>query len=248
MSYKAEKILPYNSHESKATQVERMFDDIADNYDTLNHTLSMGIDKSWRKKGILALKDIQPRKILDIATGTGDLAIEAFQRLQPDAIVGIDISEKMMEIGKIKVDKAQLSAHISFGKQDCAALTLENNSFDAAMVAFGIRNFEHLDKSIQEILRVLKPDGKLMILELSSPEHFPMKQLYSIYSKIIIPGIGRLISKNNSAYRYLPKSISVFPQGEEMVQILKKNGFKEAACKTYSLGICSMYIATKEGA
>ena len=245
MSYKAEKVLPYNSHESKASQVERMFDDIADNYDTLNHTLSMGIDKSWRKKGILALKDLQPRKILDIATGTGDLAIEAFQRLQPEQVIGIDISEKMMAVGQIKVSKAGLSNYISFEKQDCTALTIADNTFDAAMVAFGIRNFEKLDQGLQEILRTLKPGGKLMILELSTPEHFPMKQLYTIYSKIIIPGIGRLISKNNAAYHYLPKSISVFPQGKEMVRILEKNGFRDAACTTYTLGICSMYLAVK---
>lgn len=245
MSYQAEKIRPYNSEEKKAVQVERMFDDIAENYDTLNHTLSLGIDKSWRKKGILSLQSLHPQTILDIATGTGDLAIEAYQRLAPNKIVGIDISEKMMAVGKKKVDKWQLSDKISFKKEDCTQLTLADNSFDAAMVAFGIRNFEELDKGLQEIRRVLKPGGKLMILELSSPEHFPMKQLYTIYSKLIIPGIGRLISKNEAAYQYLPKSISVFPQGNEMVNILKKNGFKEATCTTYTLGICSMYLASK---
>lgn len=245
MSYQAEKVRPYNTEEKKAIQVERMFDDIAENYDTLNHTLSLGIDKSWRKKGILSLRDLQPRTLLDIATGTGDLAIEAYQRLSPDTILAIDISEKMMEVGKEKVAKEGLSKVIQFDKQDCTQLSLADNSFDAAMVAFGIRNFEELDKGLQEILRVLRPGGRLMILELSSPEYFPMKQLYSIYSKLIIPTIGRLISKNKAAYRYLPKSISVFPQGVEMVNILKKNGFGEAKCTKYTLGICSMYLATK---
>ncbi len=245
MTYKAEKILPYNTGENKTQQVERMFDEIAGNYDTLNHTLSLGIDKSWRKKGILALKDIFPRKILDIATGTGDLAIETCQRLQPDKITAIDISEGMMEIGRQKVAKAGLSGQIVFEKQDCMSLDMEDNAFDAAMVAYGIRNFEDLDKGLREIHRVLKPGGKLMILELSSPEKFPMKQLYTIYSKIVIPCIGRIISKNKTAYHYLPLSISVFPQGKEMVNILKKNGFRDATCSGYTFGICSMYLGVK---
>lgn len=245
MSYQSEKVCPYNSEETKAAQVERMFDEIAGNYDTLNHTLSFGIDKIWRKKGILSLKDLQPRTLLDIATGTGDLAIEAYQRLAPDRIVGIDISERMMEIGKKKVEKIRLTDKISFEKEDCTRLTIADDSFDAAMVAFGIRNFENLDKGLQEIRRVLKPGGKLMILELSAPERFPMKQLYAVYSKIIIPGIGRLISKNKAAYRYLPQSISAFPQGKRMAAILKKNGFAEVRHTTYTLGICSMYLASK---
>lgn len=222
-----------------------MFDEIADNYDTLNHTLSFGIDKYWRKKGILALKDLQPCTILDVATGTGDLAINAYLRLHPDHILGIDLSEGMMEIGRKKVAKINLADHITFDRQDCAALSLADDSFDAAMVAFGVRNFEDLDKGLQEILRVLKPGGKLMILEFSFPEKFPMKQLYTLYSKIIIPSIGRFISKSKSAYKYLPQSIAVFPQGKEMLGILKKNGFREVYGTTYTFGICSMYLATK---
>lgn len=245
MTYQAEQVLPYDSVENKSVQVERMFDEIAGNYDALNHTLSMGIDRFWRKKGILALQDIHPRKILDIATGTGDLAIEACRRLQPETILGIDISEKMMQIGRQKVAGAGLSGKITFERQDSTALTLEDNRFDAAMVAFGIRNFENLDKGLQEILRVLKPGGKLMILELSSPERFPMKQLYTLYSKLIIPGIGRLVSKNEAAYHYLPKSISVFPQGKTMDDILQKNGFREVKHTFYTFGICAMYLATK---
>ncbi len=238
-------IRPYNDSEKKSVQVERMFDEIAENYDTLNHTLSLGIDRGWRKKGILSLQDICPKKILDIATGTGDLAIDAYQRLKPDSILGIDISEGMMEIGRKKTAHLGLSGQITFDKQDCTCLELQDNSFDAAMVAFGIRNFEDLDKGLQEIIRVLKPGGKLMILELSTPESFPMKQAYWLYSKIIIPGIGRIISKSKTAYHYLPRSIAAFPQGKVMMEILRKNGFENIVWKKYTFGICSMYLGTK---
>lgn len=245
MTYDAEKIVPYSSSENKGVQVERMFDSIAENYDTLNHTLSMGIDKGWRKKGIAILKKLNPQNILDIATGTGDLAIQAYDMLKPQAILGVDISEGMMEVGRQKVSKIGLSDKISFSKQDCMALDLADNSFDAAMVAFGVRNFEDLDKGLKEIRRVLKPGGELMILELSTPQHFPMKQGYWIYSRLFIPTVGRLISKDQVAYSYLPKSIEAFIQGKDMVNTLKKNGFSNAICKTYTFGICSMYLATK---
>lgn len=245
MTYDVEKIVPYSSSENKGAQVERMFDSIAENYDTLNHTLSMGIDKGWRKKGINMLKKIQPKNILDIATGTGDLAIQAYSILKPDSILGIDISEGMMDVGRQKVANAGLSAKIDFKKEDCLALTLADNSFDAAMVAFGVRNFEDLDQGLREIYRVLKPGGELMILELSTPQHFPMKQGYWLYSRLFIPTVGRLISKDRTAYSYLPKSIEAFIQGKDMVSTLKKNGFSNAICKTYTFGVCSMYLATK---
>lgn len=245
MTYEAEKIVPYSSDENKGVQVERMFDSIAENYDTLNHTMSMGIDRGWRKKGISILKKINPQNILDIATGTGDLAIQAYGILKPQSILGIDISEGMMNVGRQKVAKVGLSDKISFERQDCMALELPDSSFDAAMVAFGVRNFEDLDKGLKEILRILKPGGQLMILELSTPQHFPMKQAYWLYSRMFIPTIGRLISKDKTAYSYLPKSIEVFIQGKEMVNTLLKNGFKEASCKTYTFGICSMYLAKK---
>lgn len=246
MAYKAEKILPYqSSQESKGAQVEEMFDSIADNYDALNHTLSIGIDRGWRKKALRKLKTIEPHTILDVATGTGDLAIQAYDLLEPSRILGIDISEGMMNVARRKVDKLGLSDKITFEKQDCLNLTLADESFDAVMVAFGVRNFEDLDKGLKEILRVLKPGGKLMILELSTPQSFPMKQAYWIYSKLVIPTIGKLISKSNTAYKYLPKSIEAFSQGKEMTDILTKNGYKEAQCTTYTLGICSMYLGTK---
>lgn len=245
MTYEAEKILPYESSENKGAQVEKMFDSIAENYDTLNHTLSMGIDKGWRKKGLRTLQKINPQSILDIATGTGDLAFEAYKLLKPKYILGTDISEGMMQVARYKAQKNGLSDKIRFERQDCMALELEDSSFDAAMVAFGVRNFEDLDKGLKEIYRVLKPGGQLMILELSTPRHFPMKQAYWIYSRLFIPTIGRLISKDKTAYSYLPKSIEAFIQGKNMTNTLLKNGFNTAKFKTYTFGICSMYLATK---
>ncbi|WP_165022814.1 bifunctional demethylmenaquinone methyltransferase/2-methoxy-6-polyprenyl-1,4-benzoquinol methylase UbiE [Dysgonomonas sp. ZJ279] len=245
MTYDAEKIVPYSSSENKGAQVERMFDSIAENYDVLNHTMSMGIDRGWRNKGLSMLKKVNPQQILDIATGTGDLALQAYDILKPQSILGIDISEGMMEVGRKKVEKVGLSDKIVFDKQDCMALDLADNSFDAAMVAFGVRNFEDLDKGLKEILRVLKPGGQLMILELSTPNHFPVKQGYWLYSRLFIPTIGRLISKDQVAYSYLPKSIEAFIQGKEMVNTLLKNGFAQAEYKTYTFGVCSMYLASK---
>jgi len=245
MAYKAEKIVPYESNDApKSVQIERMFDEIAGQYDFLNHALSMGIDKYWRKKGILALKTFAPQNILDVATGTGDLALDAYHLLKPQKIVGIDISEKMMAIGREKIAKAGLTEIIRFERQNCTSLQLNSSTFDAAIVAFGIRNFEDLNKGLQEIRRVLQPGGRLMILELSSPEYFPLKQAYKLYS-VLIPKIGQWISRNNAAYKYLPKSISVFPQNAEMVSILKKNGFSEVICHKLTGGICSMYLARK---
>ena len=242
---KAERIVPYSSPEAKTRQIERMFDEIADNYDTLNHTLSAGIDKSWRKKGILRLKELHPKKILDVATGTGDLAIQANKLLHPDEIIGIDISQKMMNIGIRKVNALGLSEKIRFCKEDSENLSFSDDTFDAAMVAFGIRNFENLDNGLTEILRVLKQNGKLMILELTSPERFPMNWFYKIYSKLVIPFMGRFISKNKEAYKYLPASIAAFPQGKEMQHILQKNGFVNVYYKRFTFGICTLYIGEK---
>lgn len=246
MKYGSEQILPYDDKEHKSKQVRRMFDSIAGTYDQLNHTLSFGFDKGWRRKGIAFLQPFSPSFILDIATGTGDLAISMYRTLKADRIVGADISEGMMEVGRKKVEEAGYSDHISFEYQDCTNLTFPDHSFDAVTAAFGVRNFEDIEKGIGEMYRVLKPGGHLMILELSSPEHFPMKQLYRIYSKIVIPNVGRFFSKEKAAYHYLPESIKVVPQGKVMTGLLERQGFSEARVRTFTFGICSLYTATKK--
>lgn len=244
--YGSENILPYNREEQKGTQVKRMFDTIAGTYDQLNHTLSFGFDKGWRRKGIAFLRPFRPESILDIATGTGDLAIQMYRVLQPDRIIGADISKGMMEVGRRKAAEAGYADHIAFELQDCTALTYPDRSFDAVTAAFGVRNFEDIEKGIAEMYRVLKPGGHVMILELSTPEHFPMKQLYRLYSRTVIPFIGWLFSKQKAAYRYLPASIRVVPQGKVMTSLLTRQGFAHAQVRTFTFGICSMYTGTKE--
>lgn len=240
-----EQILPYNEEEGKKVQVQRMFDSIAGTYDQLNHTLSFGIDKLWRRKGIAFLRTFSPKTILDIATGTGDLAIAMQQKLKADRIIGADISEGMMNVGRKKVADAGLTDFIQFEQQDCTALTYADHSFDAVTAAFGVRNFEQIEVGLAEMYRVLKPGGHVMILELSTPEHFPMKQLYGVYSKLIIPTIGRLFSKENVAYSYLPATIKVVPQGKTMERLLEKQGFKDSKAQELTFGICSLYTARK---
>lgn len=239
-------VRPYNDYENKGEQIERMFDSIAPAYDPLNRILSLGIDIYWRKKGIRYLKPFAPQQILDIATGTGDLAIALAQKLKPEAVLGVDISEGMMQVGRQKVKKAGLDSIISFSQKDCMALDLPDNSYDTATVAFGVRNFENTRRGLTEIWRILKPGGHIMILEFSSPEKFPVKQLYRFYSKTIIPFFGKLLSRDKAAYQYLPASIQVFPQGEEMAGLLKEAGFTNVAFKTYTFGICSMYTGEKQ--
>lgn len=222
-----------------------MFNNIAPTYDTLNHRLSWDIDKGWRKKAIAQLQPFSPRHILDIATGTGDFAILAARMLTPEKLIGADISEGMMDIGRQKVKRARLAQIISFEKEDCLQLSFPENSFDAVTAAFGIRNFPDLDRGLKEIFRVLKPGGHLSIVELTSPVAFPMKQLFKVYSHTVLPIYGRLVSRDDSAYRYLTATIEAFPQGEQMVGIFKKAGFSEARFERLTFGICTMYLATK---
>ncbi len=245
MTYEQEKIKPYDEQGKKSELVEQMFDNIAFSYDKLNHRLSWDFDKRWRHKAVEQLKALQPKRMLDIATGTGDFAILAAEMLHPEQIIGADISEGMMEIGRQKVAEKNLSEVISFMKEDCLNLSFEDNSFDAVTAAFGIRNFQDLDKGLSEMCRVLRPGGMLSIVELTTPVHFPMKQLFNVYSNTVLPIYGTLISKDSSAYDYLNKSIAAFPQGERMMDILKKAGFDKVSFKRLTFGICTMYIAEK---
>ncbi len=242
--YQQETITPYTQG-SKAQQVEQMFDNIAPTYDTLNHRLSWNIDKGWRRKAIAQLKPYAPKQLLDVATGTGDFAIQACQMLDDVQITGIDISEGMMEVGRRKVSQMGLSERIRFEREDCTRLSYPDGTFDAVTAAFGIRNFDNLDQGLAEMCRVLRKGGVLSIVELTSPVSFPMRQLFHIYAHTVLPVYGRLISRDNSAYSYLTKTIEAFPQGERMVGILLKAGFSEASFRRLTFGICTMYFAIK---
>ncbi len=243
--YKQEKIKPYNGKGDKGQLVEKMFDNIAPTYDTLNHRLSWDIDKGWRRKAVEQLVPYKPQSVLDIATGTGDFAILSAKMLKPKKLVGADISEGMMEVGRRKVKQMGLDSIISFKKEDCMSLTFHDETFDAVTAAFGIRNFQELDKGLAEMCRVLKKGGHLSIAELTSPVRFPMRQLFHVYSHTFLPTYGRLISKDNSAYKYLTATIEAFPQGERMMDILKSAGFSKVSFKRLTFGICTIYFAEK---
>jgi len=243
--YKQEQVKPYNEEERKGKQVEQMFDQIAHSYDKLNHRLSWDIDRRWRKKAIKQLAESNPQRMLDIATGTGDFAILAAEMLHPKQIVGADLSEGMMKIGREKVEQRGLSSVVSFQREDCMSLSFADNTFDAVTAAFGIRNFENLDQGLREMLRVLRPDGRLCIIELTTPVKFPMKQLFHIYSHTVLPLYGKMVSKDSRAYQYLTNTIEAFPQGERMMEILGDAGFRESKFERLTFGICTMYLAKK---
>lgn len=243
--YEQEKIKPYNGLGEKGRLVERMFDSIAPTYDTLNHRLSLNIDKGWRKRAIKQLLPFAPKTVLDIATGTGDFAILTAQMLQPSRLVGVDISQRMMDIGQKKVAEAELQGIISFEKEDCLSLSFADETFDAVTAAFGIRNFQDLDRGLTEMCRVLRKGGHLSIVELTAPISAPMRWLFKVYSHTFLPLYGRLISKDKEAYRYLTATIEAFPQGDRMVDILRKAGFSKASYRRLTFGVCTMYFATK---
>lgn len=245
MAYKQELINPYNKSEGKGQQVERMFDNIAPSYDRLNHTLSLGIDRLWRNKAIDSLRPYNPQEILDIATGTGDFAILAAERLKPQHVVGADISEEMMQIAKHKVNQQRLERVVSFRKEDCLHMSFKDNTFDAVTVAYGARNFENLETGLKEILRVLKPGGHLLMLELAAPKDTPMRQLFWLYSHIVIPCVGWLFSRDIKAYKYLTSSVQAFPQGEVMENVLRSCGYGNVVWRRFTFGICTMYISEK---
>lgn len=244
--YEHDQVVPDKASDlSKKEQVAGMFDHIAHRYDFLNRLLSVGIDVRWRKKALKQLKSIQPKQMLDVATGTADVAIMAVKILQPDHVIGIDISDGMLEFGRKKIKQKNLESSISLMNGDSEALSFQDNSFDAVTVAFGVRNFQNLEKGLQEIRRVLRPGGKLVVLEFSKPNRSFVKFFYNIYMKRITPTMGRLFSKNKQAYAYLDESIRKFPEGKQFLQVLDRSGYTQAYHKPLTFGICSIYCATK---
>lgn len=241
----SKEVKPYKEAEgTKKEQVAQMFDNISERYDFLNHVLSLNIDKGWRKKVVKMAAQDNPASILDVATGTADLAI-ALTKANPKKITGIDISQGMLDVGQKKIDAKNLSKLITLQKADSENLPFSDNSFDAVTVAFGVRNFEDLKKGLSEIQRVLRPGGKLLVLEFSQPTAFPFKQFYRFYFKNILPALGKMISKDQSAYTYLPESVDAFPYGEELTGILKDVGFKSANYKPVTFGVATIYEALK---
>jgi demethylmenaquinone methyltransferase/2-methoxy-6-polyprenyl-1,4-benzoquinol methylase len=237
-------VTPYNQTESKKAQVAEMFNNISQRYDLLNHILSMGIDILWRRKAIKLLQEVKPDTVLDVATGTGDFAIEAL-RLKPSKITGIDISKGMLDMGKIKMKDKGYDSKIEMLLGDSENLPFNDNMFDAITVGFGVRNFENLEKGITEMRRVLSEKGKVAILEFSKPRKFPIKQFYNFYFLNVLPAIGKLISKDPRAYTYLPESVKAFPDGEDFVSIMQKCGYKEVKQIPLTFGIASIYIGKK---
>ena len=229
----------------KKEQVALMFDQIAPQYDFLNRFLSAGIDISWRKKTLLKLKKDNPQFILDVATGTADLAIMASRLLSPQKITGIDISEGMLELGRKKILQGGLQEQITLHTGDSEAIPMDNDQFDAVTVSFGVRNFQNLEKGLKEILRVLRPGGKLVVLEFSRPSLPGVQQLYNLYMNIVTPGVGRIFSKSRTAYQYLNDSVQKFPEGKDFVTIMEKTGFKNTSFQRLSLGICTIYMGEK---
>ncbi len=239
----AEQVKPYDPSAAKKQQVEQMFDNVAPTYDILNRVLSLRIDVYWRKYAINLLRKDNPKQILDIATGTGDVAIALQNQLNPEHIIGLDLSQQMLNVGIGKIKKAGFSHHIDMIQGDSENLPFENNKFDAITVAYGVRNFENLEKGLREMQRVLRPGGKLCVIEFSQPKIFPVKQLFGLYFRYILPTIGRLTSKDARAYSYLYESVQAFPDGKNFTNILENCGFINTEWHPLTFGICSVYIA-----
>lgn len=238
-------VTPYNNSDSKKEQVAQMFDNIAFRYDFLNGLLSFGIHKGWRRKCVKKLISLKPKLILDVATGTGDFAIECAKLLDPEKIIGVDISEGMMKFGREKIRKLNLEGKIELKLGDAETLDFADNTFDAITVGFGVRNFENLEKGLKNLSRILKPGGSLIILEFSYPRNFPIKQFYTFYFSYITPTIGKLFSKDKRAYAYLPESVKAFPDNERLVAILKNCSFSQANFKALTFGVAAIYEAKK---
>lgn len=243
--YKVEGVTPYDPNRPKKEQVTELFNEIAPLYDKLNGVLSLGIDEYWRQEALRWIRHYRPQHILDLATGTGDFAILAQRILHPETITAADISEGMMAVGKEKVRGKGLQHIISFEQQDSAAMTFPDNTFDAVISSFGIRNFYSINQSFQEVLRVLKPGAPFLFAELTTPEQTPMKELYGIYTKHVMPVLSGIFSYKQEEYDYLPNSIAAFPQGREMMLVLKKNGFRNIRMRRLTLGITTLYIGEK---
>ena len=239
------KVKPYNQDEEKTVQLARMFNTISDKYDKFNDIMSWGMARVWRKQSLLALKKYNPKQILDIAAGTADMCIKSYQYLNPDHVTGVDISANMLDMGRIKVDKANLSDKIDLEVQDCSNLTFANETFDAATIAFGIRNFEKLDESLKQINRVLKPGGHLLILEMNEPQKGLLFKGYQLYTKIFVRLTAKYLSSDKVAYDYLTASMHAFPNGERLIDIMEKNGFKLNIYRKFTFGVCSMYLVQK---
>jgi len=239
------KVKPYNQEEEKTVQLARMFNTISDKYDKFNDIMSWGMARVWRKKSLLALKKYNPKQILDIAAGTADMCIKSYQYLNPDHVTGIDISAKMLDMGRLKVANANLSDKIDLEVQDCSNLTFGNETFDAATIAFGIRNFEKLDESLKQINRVLKPGGHLLILEMNEPQKGLLFKGYQLYTKIFVRLTAKYLSSDKVAYDYLTASMHAFPNGERLIEIMAKNGFKLNKYRKFTFGVCSMYLVQK---
>mgnify|MGYP000005143429 FL=1 len=240
------KVKPYNENEDKTPQLSRMFNTISGKYDKFNDIMSWGMARVWRKRALNTLKPFDPKQILDIATGTGDICIKAFEYMNPEHVTGVDISDQMMEIGAEKVNKAGLSSKIHFEIQDCATLSYPDNTFDAVTISFGIRNFEKLNESLQQINRVLKPGGHLLILEMTEPQKGLLLKGYQLYTKVFVKMTSRMLSADSRAYDYLTASMHAFPSGKKLIAYLENNKFKMNIYRTFTFGVCSMYLAEKQ--
>lgn len=242
---KAEEVKPYDSDTAKTGQVREMFNSIAPAYDVMNRMMTFGIDTIWRRKAIKMLGEYKPRKVLDVATGTGDLAFLIDELIKPHTLLGIDLSEGMLSVAREKATRRGVADRLTFAIEDCMSLTLPSDTYDAITVAYGVRNFENLKQGYAEMYRVLSPGGVLCVIELSTPEHFPFRQLYKFYTYTIIPLVGRIVSRDKQAYSYLPRSVAAVAQGEEMLDIFRSVGFKNCRLRRLTFGACTIYMGEK---
>lgn len=245
MEIKAEQIKPYDAHRGKAVQVKEMFDSIAPAYDWMNRAMTFGVDRLWRRRAVDTVAAGSPSRIVDIATGTGDLAIAMARRMPEATVTGLDLSEGMIEIGRRKVAEASLGNRVELIGGDCLAIPLPDKSADAVTVAYGVRNFEHLDRGYAEMFRILRHGGLLCVLELSTPVNAMIKPLYKLYTRSLIPALGRMASKDDRAYSYLLESIAAVPQGDDMLDLIRSAGFLEASFRRMTFGVCTLYTARR---